>query len=123
MADRRLALGRAGEKIAEEYLSQKGYDILHRRYRGGRKEIDLIVRQGRTIVFVEVKTDTSGTFGPPESWVTLRKQQAVIQAVRYYIAAHPLPDVDYRFDVVGVSLGRGKPPEVRHLPGAFMAED
>jgi len=123
MADRRVALGRAGEKIAEDYLSQNGYEILHRRYRGGRKEIDLIVQRDRTVVFVEVKTDTSGTFGPPESWVTPRKQQAIIQAARFYIAAHPLPDVDYRFDVVGVLLSRGKPPDVRHIPGAFVAED
>lgn len=118
MSDRRVRLGRTGEHIAEEYLIAEGYEILHRRYRAARKEIDLIARLGRTIVFVEVKTDTSGSFGPPESWVTPRKQQAIIRAAGAYIASHASGTDDYRFDVIGVTLS-GRKSEVQHIPGAF----
>jgi len=113
-------LGRTGEQIAGEYLSAHGYDILHRRYRAARKEIDLIAREGRTVIFVEVKTNTSGNFGPPETWVTPRKQQAIIRAASAYISAHGDAADDYRFDVIGVTLRHGR-PEVHHIKGAFDA--
>ncbi len=122
MKDQRTVLGRAGEKIAEDYLIEEGYEILHRRYRGGRKEIDLIVRKEWTIVFVEVKTDTSGHFGPPETWVTPRKQKAIVQAAQAFVAGTCSADNNYRFDVVGVLLHKSKPPEIRHIRGAFVAE-
>lgn len=121
MSDRRVKLGLAGEQIAEEYLIAEGYEILHRRYRAARKEIDLIARLGRTIVFVEVKTDTSGSFGPPELWVTPRKQQAVIRAAGAYLASHPAAGNDYRFDVIGITLSGGK-PQIHHIPGAYTVE-
>lgn len=122
MKDHRVELGRSGEKIAEDYLVREGFEILHRRYRGARKEIDLIARKDQTIVFVEVKTDTSGQFGPPETWVTPRKQQAIIQAAKVFVAAeYPRAD-NYRFDVVGVLLRKSQPPEIHHIRGAFAAE-
>lgn len=120
MKDHRVKLGRAGERIAEEYLISQGYEILHRRYRAVRKEIDLIACRDRTIVFVEVKTDTSGRFGPPECWVTPRKQQAIIRAANAYIAGTSNTDNAYRFDVIGVTMSSGK-PTVRHIEGAFTA--
>ena len=122
MTKQRAELGRAGEKVAEEYLVGVGCEILYRRYRGARKEIDLIAREHRTIVFVEVKTDTSGNFGPPETWVTPRKQKAIAQAAQAYIAAECVKDADYRFDVIGISLRPGQSPRVRHIRGAFAAE-
>ncbi len=118
--DRRVKLGRAGEQIAEEHLLAQGYKILHRRYRAARKEIDLIARLDRTVVFVEVKTDTSGQFGPPESWVTPRKQRAIIRAAQAYLTNHHDAANDYRFDVIGVTLTPGK-PVVHHVQGAFTA--
>lgn len=120
MEDHRVKLGRAGERIAAEYLIAQGYEILHQRYRAARKEIDLIARRGRTVVFVEVKTDTSGHFGPPESWVTPRKQQAIIRAANAYLAGTTRQGDDYRFDVIGVSIAKGE-PSVRHIEGAFAA--
>jgi len=122
MKDRRVELGRSGEKIAEVYLVSQGFEILHRRYRGARKEIDLIARKDQTIVFVEVKTDTSGRFGPPETWVTPRKQKAIIQAAKVFVAAEHPRDNSYRFDVVGILLRKSQPPEIRHIRGAFAAK-
>ena len=121
MRDHRSELGKAGERVAEEYLKDQGCAILFRRYRGAGKEIDLVVRDGKTIVFVEVKTDTSGRFGSPETWVTPRKQQAIIKAARSYIAIQE-PNADgYRFDVVGVTVRRAGLPKITHVRGAFVA--
>ena len=122
MKDHRVELGRTGEEIAEEYLKREGYEILHRRYRAARKEIDLIARIAQTIVFVEVKTDTSGGFGPPETWVNYRKQKAITQAARAFIAIGFPQAEAYRFDVIGIVIRKDKPPEIRHIRDAFMAE-
>jgi len=121
MRDHRSELGKAGERVAEDYLKRQGCEILFRRYRGAGKEIDLVVRDGKTIVFVEVKTDTSGRFGPPETWVTPRKQQAIIKAARSFIATQE-PNADgYRFDVVGVTIRGTGLPEVIHIRNAFSS--
>ncbi len=120
MSVKRQNLGRRGEKIAEEHLHDKGYHILHRHYRAGRKEIDLIARDGSTIVFIEVKTAATDTFGPPELWVTPRKQQALVRAARGFLARHDCGAADYRFDVIGVTLDTSG-PSVQHIEGAFVA--
>ncbi len=120
MTVKRQDLGRRGEKIAEEYLIDKGCRVLHRHFRASRKEIDLIVRDGSTVVFVEVKTAATDCFGPPEYWVTVRKQRAIVMAARAFLARHDYGAADYRFDVVGVTLGDGE-PIVKHIEGAFVA--
>lgn len=122
MKDHRAELGRVGEKIAEDYLKQQGYEVLKRRYRAVRKEIDLIVRQSSIIVFVEVKTDATGCFGSPEGWVTPAKQKAIITAARAYVATESPPDCEYRFDVIGISLRGRSSPEIHHLRGAFTLD-
>ncbi len=110
--------GRTGEEIAAAYLARKGYQILMRNYRCRYGEIDIVARQGETLVFVEVKAGRSGSFGAPESWVDRRKQQHLGNAAAVYLDEHGIADVDCRFDVVAVRLERGG-PRVQHIENAF----
>ncbi len=113
MASRR-ELGKAGEDLALSHLLSLGYTLLERNYRGRRGEIDLVLRDGETVVFVEVKRRTSGAFGLPEEAVDGRKQRRIAAVAAGYLARHGLADRPCRFDVVAVQGG-----EVRHLIGAF----
>ncbi|MEW5875091.1 MAG: YraN family protein [Candidatus Zixiibacteriota bacterium] len=116
-------LGRDGEQLAARFLEVKGMSIIHRNWRSryNRHEIDLIALDGPCLVFVEVKSARSASFGDPVSWVTPRKQHSIAQAARDFLAGWPGKDFDVRFDVVVVG-----PPEkggrlpVRHIPQAFI---
>jgi putative endonuclease len=102
MAHERQLLGAEGERWAEQYLRRRRYVILQRNYRCRAGEVDLVALDGRTVVFVEVKTRTQEGFGSPLDAVDLRKQRQIRRAAQYYLSAHRLHDRDARFDVVGV---------------------
>ena len=105
--------------MAEEYLRRKGLEILKRNYRYGHKEIDLIAKDGDTIVFVEVKAGRSKSFGAPHERVTLRKQKNLIDAANDFIQKEKTTDCDYRFDVLAITYQRGR-EDIDHIRGAFM---
>ena len=105
--------------MAEEYLRRKGFEILKRNYRYGHKEIDLIAKDGDTIVFVEVKAGRSKSFGAPHERVTLRKQKNLIDAANDFIQKEKTTDCDYRFDVLAITYQRGR-EDIDHIRGAFM---
>ncbi len=111
--------GKKGEALAEEYLKRKGFQILKRNYRYGHKEIDLIGKDGNTIVFVEVKAARSKSFGAPELRVDLRKQKNLIEAAYDFIQKENTTDCDFRFDVLAISYERGK-EVIDHIKNAFM---
>ena len=100
-----LLRGRKGERMAARYLLRQGFDILARRYRGRSGEIDLIAFEKDTLVFVEVKTRSSGEFGEPWEFVDWRKQQILRRTAEEFIADHDLGQYAYRFDIVSV-LGK-----------------
>ena len=77
MTHRTQSFGREGERIAVDYLTEKGYRILRRNYRFGRGEIDIIAQDGTELVFVEVKTRRTSAFGEPEEAVTPKKQSQI----------------------------------------------
>jgi putative endonuclease len=112
-------LGKRGEDQAEEYLKIKGFIILAKHYHYGHKEIDLIGKDGNTIVFVEVKTGRSKKFGAPEGWVSLKKQKNLIQAALYFIQNEKTDGCDFRFDVVAIRYEKGK-EVMHHIRNAFM---
>lgn len=119
-ATSRDKIGRTGEQLAAEFLKKKGYKVLRRNCRSALGEIDLLMRDGDEVVFVEVKTRTANTWGEPEAAVTPAKQrrlgrQAERFATRHRLRGHPL-----RFDVVAVLLEDDRPPELRHYPDAFI---
>ena len=119
MSDKRKnrALGEWGEKMALNYFESAGYELMERNYRAGRHEIDLIMRDGDTVVFIEVKARSVLTFGRGREAVDRRKQAHIADAAAQYAVAHGLMDASLRFDVAEVDLNTGK---VECIKGAFI---
>jgi len=116
--DRRAAFARGvgSESLAALWLRLKGYRVLARRYRTRLGEIDLVVRRGRTVAFVEVKARKS--FDAALEAVTARGQRRIVDAAHAWMAQAGLPaDITYRFDIVLVAPWRAP----RHLVDAFQA--
>ncbi len=119
----RRRVGNRGEALALRYLVKKGYTPVERNYRTRRGEIDLILNDGNTLVFVEVKLRRGTGFGDPLEAVTPRKQARIRLIAEQYLAEK---GEDFaggfdamRFDVVGILLTRSDNPEVRHVEDAF----
>ena len=100
-------LGRRSERMAAEYLKQRGYAILERNYRVGHKEVDLIARRGRRLVFVEVKERARHTYGGGIGAVDREKRRRVRRAAAVWLQSHPeSAALEVRFEVVAVTDGR-----------------
>lgn len=96
-------VGFIGEQAAASYLLSKQFRILERNFKARYGEIDIVAREGNTLVFVEVKTRCTDSYGSPEMSVTPRKLREVIQTAQYYVLLHPeIPDM--RIDVVAIML-------------------
>lgn len=105
--------------MALKYLRRKKYEIVETRFRFARGEIDIIARDGKTLVFVEVKMRTSGAFGRPEEAVTPAKQQQVRKVAQGYLCKRWLGDVECRFDVIAIRSGDGGSFTIEHFEHAF----
>ncbi|MBI2032302.1 MAG: YraN family protein [Candidatus Levybacteria bacterium] len=93
-----------GENIACDYLRKKGYKIIERNFRKGYGEIDIIAIQGRTLVFVEVKTRSTNLYGTPFEQISYFKLKSLIKTAEFYKHTHKgLPD-SLRIDAVGILL-------------------
>jgi putative endonuclease len=110
-------LGKKGEELAVEYLRGKGYAILDTNFRAGRNEIDIVARDGDTLVIVEVKSRQSNFFAEPEYSVTKDKQKALIRAANSYIYRKNI-DLETRFDIVAIILNNEE-VHINHLKDAF----
>jgi len=117
---RNKPLGEQGEDLAAKFLKKSGYTILDRNVHLGRYEIDLIVSQDDTTVFVEVKTRRTDDPVSPEENVNQRKQEHISQAARHYISDEDDPERYYRFDIVAVVLPENGAPKIQHFPDAFQ---
>ena len=115
-----LLFGSRGERLAAKLLKQKGYRILARNTRSRWGEIDLIARDGDTIVFVEVKTRSQSETGRPEDAITQHKRRQMTRAASAWLHRYHLDNHRCRFDVVAIVWG-DKAPEVTHYIGAFEA--
>jgi putative endonuclease len=118
MSAARQAFGQLGERIAERWLRQRGWHVVERRFRNGRRDIDLVVRRESTVAFVEVKARKGDDFGGPVEAVHWRKQRELKRSAQVWIDRHGQPPEDYRFDIVGV-LVSGDRVRVRHIQDAF----
>ena len=109
-ADVRRALGAQGEALAAQWYEDNGYEILDRNWRRREGEVDLIVRQGKTVVFCEVKTRSSDRFGTGAESVLEAKQRRIRRlAARWLSELTPASGrrrVEVRFDVVSITAGR-----------------
>src|SRR5437868_46543 len=115
-------LGRRGEDAAARYLKKLGYVIVARGHRDNIGEIDLIAIDGRTIVFIEVKTRTSHDAGHPADAVDEKKQQRLTRLALSYMKRHDLLECAARFDVAAVTWpdDNGQ-PVIEHFQNAFEA--
>ena len=114
------SVGRGGETLARQFLESKGYLTLRQNYRSGPREIDLVMRDGQAIVFVEVKSRSRTQFGTPAEFVTPAKRRQLTRAAEAYLAEESLLDMPARFDVVEVYLSSGR---LNHIENAFDATE
>lgn len=121
MSDVRATLGRLGEDLACRHLERLGYAILARRYRRRGGEIDIIAREGDTIVFVEVKARDGSAFGGGAEAVTGLKQRRIVQLAQDYVVRHRVHGAPCRFDVVAIEFGGGGEPAIEVYRNAFDA--
>jgi len=106
--------------LAAEALQARGLKIVERNFRCRAGEIDLVALDGRTVVFVEVRSRRGAIAGTPLESVDGRKQARVTRIARHYLAARGHRECDVRFDVVGIRFD-AEPPLVEYVPGAFDA--
>jgi len=119
MTSQRSELGKKGEKIARNFLRRQGYRIRAMNYRCPYGEIDIIAQQRSTICFVEVRTLSSGKYGPPFETLTHTKRRRLTRAARHYLYRYKLTERDWRFDFVGIILAEKGPPEIELVKDAF----
>lgn len=113
-------LGRWGEGMALSYLLQRGWTSLGRNVQVGRRELDLIVRRGSVLAFVEVKTRRGSSFGDPLEAVTPAKCREVCRAAARWLRENPTPPgTIIRFDAVGVLRLPTGSTRVTHIPDAW----
>ncbi len=93
-----LTAGAQAEELAARHLTRHGLKVIERNYRCRGGEIDLVCRDGTTLVFVEVRLRSNRNFGGAAASITVAKQQRLIHAANHYLAGKPLPDC--RFDAV-----------------------
>ena len=120
MSNSRQAVGAYGERCAVRHLIDAGLVIIERNWRCAAGEIDIIARQGDTIVFCEVKTRRSSRYGPPEEAVTPVKARRIRRLAAGWLAEHPdQRRREVRFDLVSVLAGGTGAAQVQHLTAAF----
>ncbi len=118
MADNRQQFGKMGEELAVAHLRKKGYKVIQRNYRTRIGEIDIIARHKGRIVFVEVKTRRSGSYGNPKLAVTQKKQRKISMVALEYLKKHHLMQTPARFDVVAINTeDEGNTVDI--IPNAF----
>lgn len=115
----RKELGKWGEARAEQFLREKGFQIITRNWRTRSGEIDLIGKMGGTLVFVEVRTRTSTLYGTPSESVDWRKQKKLRQLSLEFLQEYEQPVSSFRFDVVSILVRTGNNKlEITHIAHA-----
>jgi putative endonuclease len=120
MTQSRIALGKIGEDLACAELERRGYEVLERRYRQRGGDLDIVARDGRTVVFVEVKAREGRDFGEAAEAVTARKRRRMTQLALDYLARHRLTECACRFDVVSIHM-ENELPVIQLFQNAFDA--
>jgi putative endonuclease len=111
--------GQVGESIAIAFLQGQGFSIVERNFRCVCGELDIVAREGRAIVFVEVKCRKNLEYGPPQLAVTPFKQRQISKAALVWLSKRKLYDVEARFDVIAILLREHDVPEIEHIRNAF----
>lgn len=120
MTEERLKLGAWGEEQAAKFLKRQRVKILHRNYRTPVGEIDIIARQGKVLLFVEVKTRRSTVCGVPAEAVGPAKQRQILRTAEWFLLETKSSHLQPRFDVISI-LMNGEQIDIEHIENAFGA--
>ena len=110
--------GTLAEKLAAKYLKRKGLILKDRNYRCRRGELDIVMLDNHTVVFIEVRHRSSAAFGGALESITKQKQSRLRYAAEHFMLEHKLTDVSARFDIICVQ-GRLSNPEISWIKNAF----
>ena len=115
MADQRK-IGIEGEDLAADYLANKGYILMERNWHYKHKEVDIIARNNKYLVFVEIKSRKADYIVSPLDSVTMKKQRFIIEAANAYIEKYNI-DIEVRFDIITIIYS----PKItiEHIENAF----
>lgn len=111
------AIGPMGEELAANHLAGKGYRILHRNWKSGRHEIDLVAEIDNTVVFAEVKTRSGDYDLLPRDLVSPKKQKIIILAAENYIRRYNI-NKNSRFDII-IVISKGNTNQIEHIEDAY----
>ena len=117
MSKHRQEIGKWGEGVAARYLEEHGYNVVGRNVRTPYGEIDIVAEHEGSTIFVEVKTRTTSSFGPPEISVTPRKQEHMLAAADHYVQENEIDH--WQIDVIAVEGKPGKQPIFTHFENAI----
>lgn len=112
-------LGKKGEQIAQNYLQQQSYHILHTNWKCGRKEIDIIAARGGDLIFIEVKTRANDLYGWPEESVHHKKRQYLQGAAEVFLERGGHTPSAIRFDIISITFTQGEAYDLEHFEDAF----
>ena len=112
--------GIKGEEIAEKFLLQQGYQILEKNFHSHQGEIDIVARDGETLVFVEVKNYSFRSLGSPLGAVRKSKRESIVHAARTYLQKNKIKGVNCRFDVLTIYRNPNGSRSVDLYKNAFM---
>lgn len=113
-----ISTGKAGEKLAADYLQKKQYEIITHNYRYQHCEIDLIAQKDNLLIFVEVKTRSNISFGLPEEFVNRKKEINIRKAAEQYLQETNWQH-NIRFDIIAITQLPHQLPEIVHLEDVF----
>ncbi len=112
--------GNLGEKLAARFLKNKGYSIVETNYRCRSGEIDIVTRRGDCLVFVEVRTRSSLSYGTPEESITPAKMLHLERASEHYLQNHSGLPESWRVDLVAIELdGDHRVKRIEHIENAL----
>lgn len=117
MSGRNQKIGAWGEKMAAKYLEEHGYRVVTLNSRTPYGEIDIIAEKDGLSIFIEVKTRTSSSLGPPEISVTPRKQEHMLAAAEHYAQENEIDN--WQIDVIAVEGKPGTQPDITHFENAI----
>ena len=117
------ATGQLGEKLAQDFLKGRGYQIVETNYRSPAGEIDIVASKDGVLVFVEVRAKSSRTFGTPEESVTPKKKRRLVLVAQDYVQTHDIQESSWRIDFIAVELDKtGKAVRIEQIEDAVGEE-
>ena len=114
-----IRIGQRGEEIAARFLLAEGFDLLHRNWRSGRYELDIVARKEGVLHIVEVKSRKADGLTAPEEAMTRKKFNALFRAAQQYVALYRI-DADTQFDLIAVDLLPDSTHRLRYIPNAMV---